>query len=101
MEEFDFNALGFSLTEIEKKWDYGYELRSELRRADTGDFIAWVSTTTRTAGGEQVVNTSSSFVQHNSLTLKQIDVITAWLRQHAQAARWRLTTYTVLVEARS
>ena len=101
MEEFDFGALGLSLTERETRWEHGYEMRSELRNAENGEFIAWAATTAKVGLADQKIGTSGEFVQRSYLTLEQINVITAWLRQHAHAARWRLTTYTVMVEARS
>jgi hypothetical protein len=100
MKSCDFTSLGLSFRETIKKSDYGYEVRTALYCISTKDLIAWFSTTTRTSGGAQVLNTNSQFVQHDYLTIGQIRAITRWLRERTIAARWRLTTYTALVEVR-
>lgn len=89
--------FGFSVTESEKKHEFSHETRGEVRCARSGEFIAWFSATVRTSSGLQVLNTSSQFVQRNHLSKAQIDALTDWLRERTMAARWRLTTYTVLV----
>lgn len=100
MKSYDFASLGLSFRETIKKWDCGYEVNVSVYCASTRDLIASFSTTTRISDGEQVLKTSSQFIQHNYLTVGQINAITDWLRDCTIAARWRLTTYTTMVEVR-
>ncbi len=100
MKECDFASfLGLSLHETQKKWEYGFEVRAELHDASKRELIAWCSITTRTSDGEQMLSTSSQFIQRDHLTREQVDAITQWQREYIMSARWRLTTYT-MVEAR-
>ncbi len=98
MEQCDFASLGLSFRETIKKWDHGYEVNVSLYCTSTRDFVASFSTTTRTSDGKQILNTSSQFVQHDYLAVGQITAITGWLRKCAIQARWRLTTFTTLIE---
>ena len=98
MELHDLTSLGLSYRETIKKWDNGHEVHAALYCTSTRDLVAWFSATTRTSAGAQTLNTNSQFVQHNYLTIGQINAITGWLRNCATAARWRLTTYTTVVE---
>jgi hypothetical protein len=100
MKECDFASHGLSLRETITRRDHLYEVRTNLYCASTKDLIAYFSATVRIYNGEQVLNTCSQFIQRNYLTRNQIDAIAQWLCDCALAARWRLTTYTTLVEAR-
>jgi hypothetical protein len=97
MDECDLASCGLSFRETYKKWDYGYEVHGSLY-THKGDFVAGFSTTTHVSRGEQTLNTNTQFVQLNYLTPEQIKTITEWLRKCAVAARWRLTSFTTLVE---
>jgi hypothetical protein len=100
MKECDFASIGLSLREEVKKRDYTYEVRTCLYSVSTRDLIASFSTSTRISGGEQVLNTSTQFIQKKYLTIGQIEAITEWLRECTHAARWRLTSFTTMVEVR-
>jgi hypothetical protein len=101
MTEHDLASLGLSFRETHKKSDYLLEVCVSLYHAETRDLIATFSTTTRTSDGEQVLNTNSQFIQRRYLTFGQIDAVTQWLRNCTIAARWRLTSFTTMVDARS
>ncbi len=89
-------ALGFVLTEHFTRTTHLHEARKNLY-SSSRELIASFSASIRTSDGEQVLNTSSQFVQRNTLSREQIDAVTDWLRECSISARWRLTTYTVPV----
>lgn len=99
MNTCNLQSLDFSVTEKLVRSEYLHEVRAEVHSLVRSDFIACFSATLRTSGGEQVLNTSSQFVQREYLSRDQIDAVTQWLRDSAISARWRLTTYAALVEA--
>jgi hypothetical protein len=100
MNERDFTSLDLSFRETIKRRDHTYEVTVALYSISKGDFIASFSTSTRITDGVQILTTNTQFAQQKYLTIGQINEITDWLRECALAARWRLTTYTTLVEVR-
>ncbi len=96
----EFPLPGFYVHGSETKHENGLEDRLALYRVDGRELVAAFSSTTRTSAGEQCVNTSSQVVQRNCLTKTEVDAVTGWLEELARSARHRLTTYTVMVEAR-
>ena len=97
MNECDLASLGLCLRETQKKREYTFEVSAALYSVSTGDLVASYSTTTRIAGGEQVLNANTQCIQRNYLTIGQINAVTEWLREQMIAARWRLTAYTTMV----
>jgi hypothetical protein len=100
MTECEFASIDLSFRETIKKWNYGYEVQVALYSVLKGDLIASFSTTTRISNGVQILGTNTQFIQHNYLSLRQIEAVTEWLRDRTHAARWRLTSFTNMVEVR-
>lgn len=96
----EFPLPGFTIHESGARHENGLEDRLVLYRNEGRELVAAFSSTTRTSNGEQCVSTNSQFVQRNCLTKAEIDTVTQWLEELARSARHRLTTYTVMVEAR-
>lgn len=92
-------ALGFTHRSYEtRRHEHSYEVREELRLADH-TLVAWFSAFTRESNGEERLTTQSEFIQHQRLSLLQIRAANQWLLERAQAAPWRLSSYTQMVGA--
>ncbi len=93
----DWASLGLGLrsTEHRSYGNDGFSCREELRLLLDQSLVASHQTTIRISAGEQVLSTNTQFIQRSDLNMIQIRRINEWLRERANAAAWRLTSYTI------
>lgn len=99
MTKEEWAALGLELRDVVHRSEFLHEVRQELRQPGTEEYIAFASATIKITNNEQQLNAGSQFILRDYLTRKQIDAIIEWLPKTLIEARWRLTTYTIMVEA--